>query len=365
MKQLIWLSVFLLNSFLLTAQEKEVWTAFWNSDTTLIGFQDAEGEIMIPPKFMGLTMANKLEHIMAAMEMNAEDFESYYLTKELKTVGRDSLYFWDNTADCESEGFIRFHAKEKDQVGLLNRNGEVAVPAEYNVLTRVTNGMAMALKGAKKKYDKHKRHAGCKHYRWKGGKTYLIDTANNVLVADFPNDQDLDLFSMTKVDKPSSEDSIRTYLLGADGEYYAFINYEKEFRAWLFSSLLDGFTQDKLTDATHEEITYWDEEKGWVTESGRDFSESNHALIGAILTEVRNAKSQYSIFIGGLNRFIFSSEAFEQYFNNCQEAKDGQYPVMDLVISYNEQGDFYQNSFEFLRTEKGYKMVSATIRNGK
>lgn len=364
MKQLIWLSVFLLYNSLLVAQEKEGWTAFWNSDTTLIGFKDATGEAVLPPRFMGLTTANKLEHIMAAMEPTPEGFESYYLTKALKIVGRDSLYFWDNAADCESEGFIRFQARENDQVGLLNRNGEVAIPAEYNMLTRVMNGMIVALKGAKKQYDKHEKHSGCMHYRWEGGQTYLIDTANNILVTDFSPDHHLDFFSIAKVDKPY-EDSIRACFRGLDGQYYTFVDYEKEFSTWLFSGLLDSFTQEQLTAVTHEEMTYWDKRTGWMTESGENFSQRNYMFIKSILEGLSNTTTQYDVFIEKLNPFIFTSEAFEQYFNNCLEAKDWQYPVMNLVISYNEQGDFYQNHFEFLRTEKGYKMIGATIRNGK
>ncbi|MEI9958494.1 MAG: WG repeat-containing protein [Ferruginibacter sp.] len=36
-------------------------------------------------------------------------------------------------------------------MGLFNKNGDIVVPAEYNDITRVRNGMIIALKGAEKK----------------------------------------------------------------------------------------------------------------------------------------------------------------------------------------------------------------------
>jgi len=43
-------------------QNNDVWTAFWNSDTTLIGFKDKHGEIKIAPRFAGITIAEKFEN---------------------------------------------------------------------------------------------------------------------------------------------------------------------------------------------------------------------------------------------------------------------------------------------------------------
>src|SRR5690606_42056116 len=65
-------------------------------------------------------------------------------SSDLKTgrkVGNDSLYYFDNVPDCESEGFIRFYDQANDLVGMLNSEGEIQIPAIYNGLGRVKNGM--------------------------------------------------------------------------------------------------------------------------------------------------------------------------------------------------------------------------------
>ena len=116
--------------------KKNSWTSFWNTDSTLIGFKDKSGAIKIEPRFKGFTNARKFDNIMAVTD---EKWKSYYLTKSGKIIGRDSLHIFDNGADCESEGFIRFKDKKTDQVGMFNSNGDVVIPAEYNDLTRVRN----------------------------------------------------------------------------------------------------------------------------------------------------------------------------------------------------------------------------------
>lgn len=95
------------------------WTAFWDERSELRGFKDSNGDVRIKPKFMGFTVANEFEHIMAAMEEKAGSYETYYLTRSGKKVGVDSLYIDDNSADCESEGFIRFRDKTTDKVGMF------------------------------------------------------------------------------------------------------------------------------------------------------------------------------------------------------------------------------------------------------
>jgi len=37
---------------------------------------------------------------------------------------------------------------------------------------------------------------------------------------------------------------------------------------------------------------------------------------------------------------------------------------MNVVIDYKTVNDSYQDHFDFLRTEKGYKLISLTIRSG-
>ncbi|MHC0443614.1 WG repeat-containing protein, partial [Flavobacterium sp. 3-210] len=79
--------------------------------------------------------------------------KSYYLTKQGKIVGRDSLYVFDNGPDCENEGFIRFTNHKTDKMGIFNSEGKIVIPAQYSALTKVRNGLIVVLKDAEKQQD--------------------------------------------------------------------------------------------------------------------------------------------------------------------------------------------------------------------
>jgi len=120
-----YLLTFLLTTLSMTlfGQHNDTWTSFWNKDTSLIGFKDKNGNIKIEPKFMRFTTANKFDDIIAVteeVEVN-EKWESYYITKAGRIVGRDSIHTCDNGADCESEGFIRFRDYKTDKAGMFNK----------------------------------------------------------------------------------------------------------------------------------------------------------------------------------------------------------------------------------------------------
>jgi len=198
------------------AQNNEVWTSFWNEETDLMGFINSKDEVMIEPKFMGFNIAKSFNYIIAVMVENNGEYDTYYLSKLGKKVGVDSLHIFDNGADCESEGFIRFKDKKTDKVGMFDNNGNVAIPAVYDALLRTHNGLIWALKEVEKKYwDKHKE-SGCNHYSWKGGQEVLIDTANNVLVENFQFDNSLNFFTLGRIIEPHS-DTTRKSFLAFDG----------------------------------------------------------------------------------------------------------------------------------------------------
>ena len=135
----------------MNAQNHNRWTAFWDDEKELIGFKDNRGNIRIDPKFGSLTTANYFDDIIAVSEEVNGNFQLYYLTKSGKIIGQDSLWIVDNTPDCECEGFIRFRDKKTDKVGLFNANGKITIPAEYDELTRVMNGMLCRFEREQKK----------------------------------------------------------------------------------------------------------------------------------------------------------------------------------------------------------------------
>jgi L-rhamnose mutarotase len=343
--------------FTIKAQKTEPWTAFWDDEGELIGFKDADGKIVIEPKFYGITTAYRFNNIIAVWEDKNGEYLWYYLTKDGKIVGRDSLWIFDNIPDCESEGFIRFKDKKNDKVGLFDAKGRIAIPAEYDELTRVMNGMMVGLKGSRKKYL-DKEH---EYYQRSGGRSFLINTKNEILIEDFEYTENLNFFSL-KVESKPGQIQERVYFMGVNGRNYSFVDYEKEFLNQLKKELLNSFTEEALLNASYDSITFWDEENGWIKEAKMKYIQDHYTVIKNDLDLINTTGAEYSIFIEDLNSYIFNSSEYERYFNDCIEFKTWQYPLMNIMITHYIENDMLQNHFGFLRTDTGYKLISVSIR---
>ncbi|MFD2539626.1 hypothetical protein [Sphingobacterium chuzhouense] len=345
-------------------QITDTWTVFYNQDSTLAGYKDKSGVVRIEPRFAGFVTAVQFNDIISGTERNGEKWTSYYLNKKNKVFGTDSIYIFDNAADCENEGFIRFRDRESDKVGLFDKNGDIAIPAIYNDLTKVRNGMLVGLKGGKKQYVRPNDPPADNYYSWVGGVEVLLDTLNNVLAENFPNDNKLDFYSVERTSKPSKDKSKKSFP-SSDGKYITFIDFEKEFKAWLIDELLSDLGKEQVLQSTHDTVT-WESKEGWAKTGKQEFMDNNFQLLKRILLEINEPETNYAIFLNGLNPFMYDGEDFDEYFNNCGEAREWQYPVLSVVISYNYgTKDISQNHFDFLRTENGYRLISVTIRNAE
>ncbi|MEE9911627.1 MAG: WG repeat-containing protein [Deltaproteobacteria bacterium] len=363
MKRIFLIFFFILGGCSPNTPEDGSWTAFWNDDAGLMGFKDQNGKIRIEPRYTGFTTAKKFDSIVAVMEEKDGRTEIYYLTKSGKKVGRDHIYLFDNGPDCESEGFIRFRDKKTGLAGLLNGKGEMVVPAQYNDLTNVRSGRVIALKGARKKCPAGGMPADCDHFSWVGGMAYLIDTRNRIIIENFKPNANLDLSSLKTGDAPA-RDAKRQSFRGVDGRVYSFLDYEKEFRAWLDTAVQNPLSREKLIAISYKNIYFWKEPDGWTTEASRTFMNRNFKIIQNRLSELTKQNSDYFIASGGLNPFIYNGAEFDAYYNHCGEPKEWQYPVMDVVVNHKTKSDSYQDHFEFLRTDNGYRLISMTVRSG-
>jgi hypothetical protein len=351
----------IISSSTVLGQRNDSWTSFWNKDTTLIGFKDNNGIIKIEPKFSGFTRANKFDNIMAVSEEIDDKWYNYHLTKSGKIIGRDSLYIFDNGADCESEGFIRFRDRLTDKVGMYDRTGKIAIPPVYNELTRVTNGMMIGLKNATKKFWDEHNESGCNHFSWVGGQEVLIDTMNNMLVDNFNYDKSLNFFSLRKISSTDS-DTIRKSFLAMDEAYYSFIDYEKEFREWITHQLLNDLTVESLINTAYDSII-WESQNGWAITHKQKLITENFTILKKGLLEILQPYTEYTISSGGLNPFMYKGAVYDKYYNDCGESNDWIYPTMSIIISHKNKKYFTQNHYDFLRTDDGYKLISLTIRN--
>lgn len=201
------------------------------------------------------------------------------------------------------------------------------------------------------------------HFSWKGGKEILIDINNKILIDSFKYDNNLNFFSLLITPSPNA-DTIRQNFKSVSGKYYSFIDFDKEFRSWLKSSLLDNFTKNRLSECSYNKITFWKEPNGWTSEAKSTFLDRNFELVKTKLLELNSKDCDYNIFDEGLNPYIYESDEYKDFFNNCGESKDWIYPIKNIVISYKDKKDLLQDHFEFLRTDNGYKLISVTIRKG-
>lgn len=334
------------------AAQQDVWTGYWNADTTLYGFKDSNGKVVIPPRFSSAGIAGKWEHIMSVIEQHPQTgkWTFYFLTRNGKRMGFDSLYFFDNLPDCENEGFIRFRDKERDKAGLLNRNGEVVVPAVYNYLDRVQNGLLTGLTGARKKQDGE-------HFYWEGGETVLLDTTGSILIQPFSTTSNLSLYDIKKSDR-LTRDPDRISFKGVDGYYYSFVNYQQEFANWL-KNLLLKLDLDRLKAHAFDKVAYYTEDKEWVFKEGKLFVDENYSVLEKTLNMLRQSSCDSFITSDGLNPFLYESEEYQKYFDNCNQAKEWKYPQMSIYIN---DSNGKQERLDFLRTDEGYQLISVNIK---
>lgn len=364
-KKTILICFFILFGCSANASLDGIWTAFRSDDSDNVEFREAKGKIKAKIKdTAGFIVAKKFDKIIAAMDEKNGKYESYYLTKAGKKVWQNSVYIFDNTPDCEGEGFIRFRDKKTHKAGMINGMSEIVIPAQYNDLTNVRGGLVMAIKDAKKKYWHENEPSGCNHFSWVEGEDYLIDTNNKIIIDNFKHNYNLNLYSF-KIENAPTQDANRQSFRGADDRYYSFINYEKEFKSWLNEALFSSLSKDKLIESSYGKIYFWKEPEGWKAETSSAFIDKNFELIKNRLSALMRNNAGHLISIDGLNPFIYEGAEFEIYYNNCGQPKEWQYPVITVVIDHKIKNASYQDHFEFLRTNQGYKLISLDIRDEK
>ncbi|MXN93054.1 hypothetical protein GR160_17650 [Flavobacterium sp. Sd200] len=330
----------------------DTWTAFDTiaGDLTYTGFKDNRGVVKIPPVFTGRTVARKFDNIICAMEFVSNRYtDPVYITKTGAVI-KDSIYMLDYTFDCESEGHIRYKDPETGNVGMFNGNGKVVVPAIYNDLSRVYNGMMVGLKGAEKETT-----AGS--FFWKGGKKQLLNTNNKVLVDSLDNSGHLNFYSL-KVSNTKGSDSARRYFKGQDGKYYSFTDFEEDLKAWVSNDLLKELTEECLILNTFDTIKYSDfgKEKEWVLEDKNSFINRNFENVKRGLADLGTNPKNYMVTTEIIVKHIFEPESYSEYYNNCNEIKYWQYPVMSITTRTG-RANADAPRFYFLYTPNGYKLI--------
>lgn len=347
------------------AQAQDTWTAFSDEEDYRSGFKNSKGDVMIAPKFMGFTAASRFDKIAAVMQDSNEVIDSYYLLKDGTRFGKDSLYVFDMTFDCEQEGFIKFIKPKTEKVGMFDEYGKVAIPAVYDDMTRFYNGVVVALTGAHKEYwDKDTSHAGCNHWSWKGGKDVLINAKNELLIDSFTTNENLDYYTMLVTDKPLTEGH-RVSFLGTNNKYYSFVDNERLFRNFLENVFLKDLTSKIIINHSYTDIVYWHEDKGWMAKEASQFVTDNYPKLLERLSALKDTAS-YAISIEDFTPMPEEMYAtFDKYRNNCGYWNRRKFPVFNIIVTHNQQdGTFsHQDNFTFLKTEAGIKFINCSMKN--
>jgi len=375
-------------------QTKDIWVRFYDTTTELSGYKNLKGNIKIPAKFENFTRADSFYNIIAVTEKIDSNYKSYYLLKDGRKVGQDSVFMFDFTYDCESEGKILFEDKKKDRVGFFDKNGIAIIPAIYNAATPFRNGLAIALRNAKRScWGEHEDTLHCEHLSWSGGETILINDKNEI-VADSLKEylSNINWYSL-KINEPNIDTSIWVSIKGTNGNVYSFINYDKEFTKWFYSNFLPALnssSNNKLKELLFSQITFWTNEKGWTSLSNDKFLNSFPTSITKERFTVSNFK-KLSISDEDLNSLIFEEKLYKGFYDACGSHNKEKYPDFDVMLTYYkkrtkelkfippppgskekkwELPDFdkkyeidYQEHFEFIRTEEGYKLISVSLKH--
>ncbi len=349
-----------------TAQQQDAWIAYYESgEDYRFGFKNSRGEVMIPPRFMGFTVARKWDHIAALMEDSNGRFDQYYMLKDGTRFGKDSLYIFDMSFDCESEGYIKFKDPVTGNTGMFNAKGRIAIPPVYNDITSFRNGLAVALKGAHKSYwDTSGAHTGCNHWSWEGGQELLINQQHEVLVTGFPAYNDLDMYSFTISDTPAT-DNTRINFRGKDNKYYTFTDNLLLFKHFLEKDFLPNREAEQLLLHSYPAIIYWDEDSSaWKHVPKEVFIRQHYSLLSEKLALLQDTATNYDIFVANFLPIPDDmSAAFEHCYDNCGNWNTSRYPVYSVTINhYGPDRKFqYQDHLNFIKVNNKILFIGSTL----
>lgn len=337
-KKKMFLFLFMQLSFNIFSQKDNIWISYYNSDSTLIGFKDSNGVEKIKPKFSNLTSANKFENIIIVNEIINNKSKEYYLNKNGESFKIDNVYKKEFIFDCENEGFIRFEDRLLGKVGLLDRNGNERIPALYNDLSKVHNGLLVA--------------------RIDSMNFNLIDTTNSIIISNFKNFDNLNLYTFIKTNQKNKKNNFQ-YFYDLKNNLCGFENFEIEFKNW-FLNYCQNFNIKTLQNDRIKTVNFEiKNERKFIEKS--NFNLKNFRKLNTILKNILKAHNEIIVTRDGINEFIYNKPEYQSFFDNCGNSKNWLNPTFIVVINkYNKQ-----NLIEFIKTNNGYELLSITDRNLK
>jgi len=365
------LSLFLV-LYLLCAKvsaQTNLWHSYYDKKTELTGYKDAQGKIKVPPKFGQFTHTGIFRNIVPVSEQIAKDkFSSYYFLKNGKKVGKDSVYIWDFTTDCESEDKIRFKDRKTDRVGFFSKTGKVAIPAVYNEAQPFHNGLSLTIRNGKRMCSPGKpvdKANPCEHWYW-DGTTAIINTKNQILIdhLDDTGVWHLNFYSL-KVGNQPLDTAIYVNYKGVNGKFYSFIDYDKEFRHWFYKSYLPTLNAGNLQTGTFSKVMVDERHKRTGNQpcTVATFAKQYSTLLLKKMLSIKKGSRPAIIGYEDLQSLLYDNAVFKPYYTDCGVPNKERYPVYSVITeTYHKDYTLAgQESFVFLRTSAGYKLIGITV----
>lgn len=350
-------------------QAKNDWYYFRDKKTGLIGYKDARGNIKIPAKFSGLTGQLVFRDIIAVYEEKTG--ESYYLSKNGKKFGIDSLYVWDNSYDDVTEGKIRFRDKKTDKVGFFDKSGKVVIPALYDDARPFHNGLALVTYNGKRKCPDGKNYDGknpCEEWYW-SGKTAIINIHNQIIANNINIDQteNIDWFTLKITDK-KPDTTLYNSFKTKNGQYYSFLNHKKEFNKWFFGKYLANLNNSSISNNCFRSIMTQGLFAGQLRKdySKNHFLSDYKGLLINLMTAIKAIKVETHVFPEDLNSYIYTKKAYPEFYNAEHELDIDKYPVFNVVTTNytSDRKTMSQNQFAFVRINGSYQLIEVDLKIG-
>lgn len=363
----------LLNINTLFAQEENNWIKFEDEKTYLIGYKDLKGEVKIKPKFRFITNAEIFKNIIPVFEeMNLKNdgnskIKQYYLLKNGRQIGVDSLYIFDTTLDCETESKIRFRDYKTDKVGFFDGSGKIVIPAiyddakpfynEFSVV--ITDGKRMCWNGT----GVFSKENPCEVWSWKGN-VKIINDKNEILAENIPLEK-LNVIDWFSLKKNSTEKDINYVdFKSVNGDVYSFLNYEKEFENWYCNEFLRDISEPSSMNFLAGEIHYdineiFEDENNirlknssWKIEKKENFLNKHKAYFFKIINLFKNGEI---LIVEGKSPLLIRYADNPEYFSNCGKYQNMKFPYFQVYLFDKNQKPI--KTLGFIKRDGHFKLL--------
>lgn len=343
-------------------QKDTNWYSFYNSDSTKIGFKDAEGNVKIETKFETYVTSDVFKNVIAVIEYVPEEkWNTYYLNKSGKIFGEKSVYM-AGTSDyaenpIEYEGIIKFRNPTTGNVGFFDYNGNVVIPDKYNDVTNFHNGIARGLRGAVWPKCIENSH-DCEHRWWKGGKVFAINTKGEELF-ELPEIYSVENDYENVIVNKKVDPEIYTSYKGKDGNVYSFSNPEKDFNKWFETVFLPDFKKNKtvLPKYFYELISVDDND-----DPKSDSAWKNHRVIDYLKRNQKRIDEVFNQLVSGIYHKSVSWETLSNhsYFPENELPKEDLKNNTVIYFYCRAESDYFTtNSFQFTKIGDSFYITSA------